>query len=272
MSSVRLVIPESCCEGKFLVSHGVQRVDTLNGVVCSATTFMPRRWERGSPRHIVLADIPHISSEYRAGTDIAVFRLPQHLIQACEEIGYSRMRTIQDLDVQRAANTRGHKHLVAQFRSYLIGELGMSNNDLLDLEITFGEPGLASVSSDETDGSYVGLHIDDWDQLPVPNRDQSRVLFCANLGSEPRYFMYMDLTINAMATRLSGSRGGNYAHLHPDAILTGYLEDFPDEPVFAFKMEPHDVYIAPIQNVVHEGSTMQTSSPDVQIMFLGYPI
>lgn len=137
------------------------------------------------------------------------------------------------------------------------------------MEITFGRPGLAGVSSDDSDGSFVGLHIDDWDSLPILERQNSRVLFCANLGVDPRYFMYLDVTVDVMAAKLEALRRVDYMQCHPDQIVSEYLDAFPDHPVVALKMEPYDAYIAPIQNVVHEGSTMGAQWPDVQIMLLG---
>jgi hypothetical protein len=74
--------------------------------------------------------------------------------------------------------------------------------------------------------------------------------------------MLADRIIRAgkMDPRIKDS-GSGLAHL--------FFETFPDYPVVRIRVAPGEAYIAPTENMVHDGSTDEQSQIDVTLTVLG---
>lgn len=80
-----------------------------------------------------------------------------------------------------------------------------SPNDLEAIGFNLNIPGLPTTAMDRTEWRRMGMHLDSWrepkDDAPRRNR------ISINVGTEPRYFLYMNRPIQALETeRISGER------------------------------------------------------------------
>jgi hypothetical protein len=117
---------------------------------------------------------------------------------------------------------------------------------------------------------FAGLHLDSWDYLPFRRRHQARNRICINLGSEVRYFLLINLTLNQIFSELN--------LVDPDDIYQDYrgvrlpnkfMQVFPDYPVVRLAVHPGEAYIAPTENFIHDATSIGKTLTDWNITFLG---
>ena len=118
------------------------------------------------------------------------------------------------------------------------------------------------------DGRRIGLHVDSWSNAPWSDRGTVDNRLCLNVGSSPRRLLFVPVTLEYMARSLA-VRGIDVAATSPTDLGRLYLKSHPDTPVFALSVAPGEAYIAPTENMVHDGSTLDTAEDDVFITFLG---
>ncbi|HKU39365.1 MAG TPA: hypothetical protein VJR89_14505 [Polyangiales bacterium] len=135
-----------------------------------------------------------------------------------------------------------------------------------------GAPGLRSVTRDTVIGrkekSYVGLHLDSWEKVPAFQQRGERNRICVNLGREDRYFVFVNLSLRKLRELLGAPAEPEspYARdLGPD-----FLKAYPQYPVIRLRLRPREAYIAPTDNLLHDGSSVCRSSPDLALHLLGY--
>jgi hypothetical protein len=145
--------------------------------------------------------------------------------------------------------------------------------DVLGSGFKRGPGGLSNTTLNPNNSRYVGLHLDSWDRLPARERHRGQNRVCLNLGSGPRGLQFVPLTAMEMSLRLDdlgsavvdrcgGVREGDLARR--------FLRCFPYEPVLRITTLPGEAYIAPTENVVHDGCTLDTSGPDVTLTIRGH--
>jgi len=124
--------------------------------------------------------------------------------------------------------------------------------------------GQRTTTIDQRVDQRTGLHIDNWDKLPLTERDRSRRRLAINLGPGDRYVIVATLDICDMHA------------VHPiDAPFprTGdiheYLRRGGNLRCVRIRFEPGEGYIAPTELVPHDGSTLGIEQPSRIAFWLG---
>lgn len=127
-------------------------------------------------------------------------------------------------------------------------------------------PDMVTTSIDRNIDRIVGLHVDHWDQLPLTARPSAGNRLAINVGEATYYFLVLPATLEEM-TRSLGIPCTDDVDLNelPGRFMTA----FPDRPLCRFEIAPGDVYVAPTDNVIHDGSTAGVTTPSRQIVFRG---
>ena len=109
---------------------------------------------------------------------------------------------------------------------------------------------MPTVTKDEfgTDnGKYAGLHVDSWDRLPLRYRHRARNRLCINFGREPRYLLFINLTLMRMFHQLglrdpedirADYRGLHIGHRFMKECITTQLSDYrliPGKPILCLR-------------------------------------
>jgi hypothetical protein len=136
---------------------------------------------------------------------------------------------------------------------------------------TTNRSGLRTTTIDSNTGKYIGLHVDNWDDGHRHDRDVSINRVSINTGEHPRYFLFLPLSVVEIA------------QLVPDAIASGsielpdysglgriFMERFPEFPVVRCRLDRNEAYIAPTENLVHDGSSEGQDTFDRQFTILGH--
>lgn len=114
-----------------------------------------------------------------------------------------------------------------------------------------------STTVESRSGHVVGLHIDNFDAVPVEERDNVGTRLCVNLGPGPRYFWVMNVSLREIVKAVSDFKDIPEAYYseRPTTIAKWFLERHPDYGVIRMRMDPGTCYLAPTQQYVHDGST-----------------
>ncbi len=109
-------------------------------------------------------------------------------------------------------------------------------------------------------GQRVGLHLDSWDRLPPLERWQGQNRICINLGAGERSLQFVPMPVVDMVAALKKRGRDVVVDREAQRDSTGrldlartFLETFPATPVVRMRMRPGEAYIAPTENLIHDG-------------------
>ncbi|MCA3042216.1 MAG: hypothetical protein ING69_12845 [Rhodocyclaceae bacterium] len=118
-------------------------------------------------------------------------------------------------------------------------------------------PGLRSTSSNPEKGQFVGMHIDSWDGSTLTERLASRVRVNVNLGPDPRYFLYVPITIAGICKQLQVGGNNDEGLARPER---GVFRRNNSQRVVRLMVLPGEAYVASTDCVIHDGSTSGAKS------------
>ena len=85
-----------------------------------------------------------------------------------------------------------------------------------------------------------------------------------NLGSECRYFLFINLSITQIYDLVSKYHNiANKDNLGRTGLAIMFMELFPNYPVIKLRVNPGEAYIANTEHIIHDGSTKGTHHLDI---------
>jgi hypothetical protein len=118
---------------------------------------------------------------------------------------------------------------------------------------------------------YLGLHVDTWEDVSMNQRTRSMNRICVNIGKDPRYFLFLPIAVTEIASVMANEmRASNVPEQDVSRIGRMFMERFPQLPVVRCRLAPYEAYIAPTENLVHDGSTLGQRDLDQQFTVLGH--
>ncbi|WP_433246835.1 hypothetical protein ACQPYK_45940 [Streptosporangium sp. CA-135522] len=134
------------------------------------------------------------------------------------------------------------------------------------LACTASPAGLLTSTEDSTTGHRIGLHVDNFDRLPYPARQNSRRRLCLNLGPGTRYLLVGDRDIKEICRTLGCDQDGYYPHTDD---LRRYVAEGHPLRCLRIRLEPGQGYIAPTEFLPHDGSTNGEEAWSLAAFWLG---
>jgi hypothetical protein len=208
-----------------------------------------------------------------AGRSIRVLRFPSCFLEALHNIA-SRQGGFTPENARSITSSREARAILMDFNRFA-QSLPWLNGRIAADHVHGGfcikQPGLKTISINQN-GRFVGLHVDNWFRLPIGRRAQSPVRICANFGSRDRFLLFLNVAVDniysadAVETQedkhLEWRKG--VVNLRTSTILgRKFLRVFDDYPITRIRVQPGEAYIAPTENIVHDGSTELGSDLDV---------
>jgi hypothetical protein len=130
---------------------------------------------------------------------------------------------------------------------------------------------LGTVTFNDRIGRFNGLHVDSWDQLGVDALHEATNRACVNIGESDRYFLFLPVSVMHMAAVLAQEMGPGWPMPRRHTMIgRKFMERFPEIPVIRCRLEPGEAYIAPTENLVHDGSSAGQSTTDEQFTIRGH--
>jgi hypothetical protein len=130
---------------------------------------------------------------------------------------------------------------------------------------------LKTITINHDVGRYNGLHIDNWDQLDLDSRHRATNRICINIGQDDRYFLFLPISLMEIASVLSKEMGPEWeAPARFTLIGRQFMELFPELPIIRRRLAPGEAYVAPSENLVHDGSSGGQSHVGEQFTIRGH--
>jgi hypothetical protein len=233
---------------RVFLSNGTASADQADpSVRYDAGAFVPRTpWRRPSEwerRHLW-----KISQRRTNMNFVGIARIPDFLVDPVRTLHCSPRRATNHRR-DRSATQKA----VTQLVEYLCDRFRCTTNTVIH-GVAVHQPGLQTVTYDRSKNSFIGLHLDSWDRLPLASRHVSLNRVCVNVGCQTRYFMFLNLPLVGIAKILAGCKSGS--RRLPQTVGPAFLWHFPDYPIIRVRVDPGEAYIAPTDNLIHDATTI----------------
>ncbi|CAM3661067.1 hypothetical protein [Smaragdicoccus niigatensis] len=139
----------------------------------------------------------------------------------------------------------------------------LSDGDFLTISIE--APGQLTTSRRSPGSKRIGLHLDNWDQMPMRTRSESRRRLAVNLGPGSRALLFASPT----ACQICRSLGRTDDHLPHTTDVREFVANGGPLRCYSVVLEPGQAYVAPTELLVHDGSTLDARLPSIVAFWLG---
>lgn len=110
----------------------------------------------------------------------------------------------------------------------------------------------------------LGIHLDNFDRLPLERRAESRRRLAANLGPGSRYLILAIEDIREIIQRIAEP----IRHPHTDHVRR-HVAGGGELTCIRVRLDPGEGYIAPTELIPHDGSTWGLETPSTVAFWLG---
>jgi hypothetical protein len=124
--------------------------------------------------------------------------------------------------------------------------------------------GLHTSTLDVTIGRRIGLHVDSWDHMPLGIRHLARTRLCLNLGERMRSLLFLPFDVRAIAGAMVAD-----SQAHSGNLGERFCAAFRNAPVLRLDIPPGWAYLAPTENLIHDGCSEPSEKPDLTAAWLG---
>lgn len=168
--------------------------------------------------------------------------------------------TVQLLERQkdrigRSDDTTSLKHPLVSVVFDAVRKARVAPRAVFSARIGRDQPGLQTMTRAVDRDARIGLHFDRWDNLPVAELGAASNRISLNLGPQDRYFVFLSETASCMAARLEAA--GVPVRADVRDIGTAFMRKFPDYPITRLRLRPGEAYVAPTENVLHDGTSAE---------------
>ena len=245
-----------------------------------SNTFVPQEpWRELSLAELKILGLnePILNkSQWQLGSSMGICRFPDEVLAPLIDI-------LERLELRAKTSLQSRKQLhqllqnqIAQVINYL-PRYYLYPQQIETIGVSVQKGGLRTTTNDVNKSSnspkrvYIGMHLDSHDLHPLRRRHKSRNRICINLGREERFFLFINLPLMNMFHAL-GLSDKEDIFRHYRGLNLGYefMKRYPSYPVMKLRVEPGEAYIAPTDNIIHDGSSVGKKYPDLTLTFLGY--
>lgn len=250
------------------LSAGTQSANELGPSEYAERSFVPRLpWRAPTDAEWAALTRPGTEIEWPGG-HIAVFRVPDAVLEPFAPLR-ELCREERDLHrlVAAGEGVAGRAALIEATRYALT--LAHPQHPEIDAPAVHAKipPGAPTMTTGR-DRRLTGLHVDSWYRRELDGRAGSPNRISINLGSRDRHFLCVNLPLRALAESAPEAYEGVKAISF--TMPRDFLRDNPDYPVLKLTIAPGQAYIAPTENIIHDGYAEQAGEIDLQFTCRGY--
>ena len=258
--------------GRLETARGVEHVGgrIVDGVAYRDGAICPRaEWRPAADRELpsLLASEAGATGDAAPAVTIEVAPVPESFLLAFRNSGLAAGWTEQEY----AAFVRGPAYQAALETALPVLAPFVESAEGLQLLGTCVQGGnLWSTTTHADPGQpnlLSGLHVDNWDRLPLGERGRGRRQMCINLGADDRFFVFVRADVDTVVTALGRSfdRAESYLGIGRELFARA-----PGASIARVRVRPGEMYVAPTDNLIHDGSTLGSTSPDITLNLRGH--
>jgi len=213
-----------------------------------------------------LAAIGDLARAGKPGNVIRVIPVPAEVTAPYRELGLGSAST----EAEAAELLKGGRAGAAERRSVEFARSLLARPDGLEcIGCGVRGPGQTTTTFDDAVQRRIGLHVDSWDGWDFaapgsgpPRRHRLNI----NVGGSSRHLLFLRVSILDIwqsappAARL----------LPPTRLLQAFLAVQPAVPVYRLEVRPGEAYIAPIEIMPHDATTLGAAVVDASVSVIGH--
>jgi hypothetical protein len=203
---------------------------------------------------------------------VSVVPVGDRIVEALEPVltGFCRGDEIQMDDPRISKSIDELASYLSRFTAWRIDEQILSGGGF-----RVGNGNCNHTTINQKNKKFVGLHIDSWDRAPVHSRWSAQNRICINLGQGERALQFVPMQSKLFASKIKLfdepiSIASNSVEKSVDTsdIARHFLCLHPNTTIIRVKIKPKEAYIAPTENIIHDGCSL-TSHPDITFTLRG---
>jgi len=206
------------------------------------------------------------------GQTIAIVTLPARLLHPLKFLSDEAGGCLDQARLLPLANSTVSTSGIAEIKKYLRCYLESPDADNAEPRggIVVNPPALTTVTVDPRSRKLIGLHADDWYRFPLSSRHRSPNRICINIGSQARFFLFINLAMVEICEAVSAA-GANISWEQIGGTSMGrlFMKLYPSYPVIRIRVDPGEAYIAPTESIIHDGSSIDMSVLDISLSLRG---
>ncbi len=238
------------------LSDGTEQVSVLNNLPATEGTFVPKLpWRKPDKEEWdMIVGRPEEQPAYQS---IGLVKLPDDLRAKWMNTGIHQAHN--ESDIQRLMQKSSHAVAVEATEEWA-RQFQRVEEPMTTHRIACIPRNLRTVTFNPRENRYLGLHLDSWEKKSLDELAEVRNRMCINLGLSPRYFLFINLEIKQLQLLLDKPY-----ETRARSLIHEFLTNYADYPVIRIRLDPFEAYIAPTENLIHDGSSEDQKHQDVQI-------
>ncbi len=202
---------------------------------------------------------------------ISLQSIPNNIVELAQKIGLPDAQSSTELENIFSNQKDSLKQLYSFVNDY-VSRLLYPEHTMTYHGFCINEPHIETVSRENTSSKYMGLHID----TSVKTFDTNKANLCPNriainFSKEKRYLLFVNKTVDQLAEMiLSKELIIEINQLDALDLVHHFFRLYPNYPVVRVAQHPFEAYIAPTDNIIHDGSTDGNTKHDITLIIRGY--
>ena len=247
---------------RLFISNGSIMTEIIGHVKCLPLTYVPKEpWRRLNKNELaVLTNKNKI--EY---TDVSIIEIPNFLKKELVRLKLDCCINVNDINFIQSS--KEYKLVLNKVINYFEAWANIKKS-CTPHNLFFGQPNLKNNTFNTKENVYIGMHLDSWENEMIEKRINSRNRICINLGKEPRYLLFYNLSIYKMAEFLNEDITNFKTDIN--GLYKKFAYSFPNYPILKLKIMPYECYLAPTEFMIHDGCNDGSSYPDINLVIRGH--
>lgn len=247
---------------RLTVSAGTQATNVINGVTLEKpVTVAAGEWLRPDARQLDVL-LKQKNTRHQLN-QVSVLKLDAATVAALKQLQFENCRSTDDFfSVLKSPAWDAARGRMQAFAS----KYKAADDTPAEIGPTFKAGGLQGTTVNQQTGKFTGLHIDSWEMYnSLCERKTARNRICFNIGLFPRYFCFVNLDVQQLYQRMTQSEPEAYQGLcgNYTPFVWKFFEENRAYPVTRIRVDPYEAYIAPTENILHDGSTEDNPFIDI---------
>ena len=192
---------------------------------------------------------------------LGIIKIPDAVFNPILDLGIGKVGSLHEF--KAASQSKGFKEIEAALVNYVTG-FRIADKEIQVFAPTLGPPGLPTATFDHGNLVYLGMHLDSWDKMPLDVRHQASNRISINIGLEDRFFLFVNLPMAVVLKMLPKD------HSNSQNMVSNFLAANSEYPIVKVRVRPGEAYIAPTENIIHDGCTLERKSPDIHVTVRGF--
>lgn len=251
---------------RIYLSNGSERA-TTNTYLHNA--YIPRNtWRKSNAEEINVLTTLDDNDDF--STTVCLRSVPNEIINLAEKMKLSSVISAGELEKILSVQSEDYEQLNKLVEEF-VQQLLYPDQQMIHHGFCINEPNIETVSYERDSQRYLGLHLDTSVAFNIETADVCPNRIAINLSKEKRYLLFVNKTVKQMTSMiLSLEPTIDINSLTATSLVNHFFTLYPDYPVIRITQNPYEAYIAPTDNIIHDGSTKDNSMHDITLIHRGY--